>query len=148
MKSTWTERSIALVFVIAALAVTLACDDKKAERTEQKEVVQDTKPALSVNAFQLVNDYKSNEIAADGRYKGKVLEVSGTIESIAKDIMDTMYVSLEGGGEFEMRGVQCYFADSENSKLAKLSKGQQITIRGKCDGLMMNVLIKECLIVK
>ena len=107
-----------------------------------------TKPSLSVNAFQLVDDYKNNEVAADKQYKGKVLEVSGFIESIGKDLMDTMYVSLGGGGEFEMRGVQCYFADSETDNLATLSKGQQITITGRCDGLMGNVLLKECAICK
>ena len=102
----------------------------------------------TINAFQLVDDYKNNEVAADERYKGKVLEVSGSIESIGKDLMDTMYVSFGGGGKFELRRVQCFFDDSETDKLAKLSKGQWITIKGRCDGLMGNVLLKECAICK
>lgn len=140
--------------VILVIAMANSKDERNAKGGSSKGSTEgtvrsdSTKPALSMNAFQLVNDYKSNEVAADEHYKGKVLEVSGIIRSIGKDIMDTMYVSLEGGGEFEMRGVQCYFADSERNKLATLSKGRWITIKGRCDGLMMNVLLKECVIVK
>ena len=101
-------------------------------------------PSISVSAAELVNDYKANEVAADARYKGKVVEVSGAIDRIGKDLIDTMYVSLSSGRQFEFRSVQCYFADSEEGKLSQLSNGQWITLKGRCDGLMGNVLVKEC----
>jgi hypothetical protein len=69
--------------------------------------------------------------------------VSGVIDSVGKDMTDTMYVSLKGGGEFEMRGVQCFFADSDKGQLTGLSKGRYVTIKGKCEGLMMNVLLNR-----
>jgi hypothetical protein len=103
--------------------------------------------AIRVSALELISAYKDNEVAADERYKGGVLEVSGMTDSIGKDILDTMHVVLKGGGEFEFRGVQCSFDDKHKGSLANLSKGQFITIRGKCEGLMGNVQLRECEIV-
>jgi hypothetical protein len=109
---------------------------------------QDTSSELHVSAMALVDDYKNNEVAADEKYKGKTLKVNGFIGDIKKDITDTMYVILQSGGEYELRNVQCFFADSEKEKLTQLSKGQVITVEGRCDGLMMNVLLRDCVIVK
>ena len=100
----------------------------------------------NLDAFTLVREYSNNEVAADEKYKGKLLVVSGVIDKIGKDIADAMYVELKGGGEFELRGVQCYCDDSHT--LSGLSNGQWVKIRGTCDGLMMNVQLKECEIVK
>ena len=120
------------------------------EEASGNSSVKRTKPseAIKIESWGLVEAYESNEVAADERYKGKVLEVSGVVNAVKKDILDTMYIELKGGGEFELRGVQCYFDDSHTNSLSNLSKGQWVTIRGRCDGLMMNVLLKECEITK
>lgn len=104
--------------------------------------------AMKVSASELFQDYKSNEVAADEKYKGKMLEVTGTVHSIGKDIVNTIYVTLEGGGRFEIMSVQCYFSDKHKSEAAQLSKGQTITVRGRCEGKFGNVHIKKCEFVK
>lgn len=104
--------------------------------------------AMKVSASELFQDYKSNEVAADEKYKGKTLEVTGTVHSIGKDILNTIYVTLEGGGRFEIMSVQCYFSDKYKSEAARLSKGQMITVRGRCEGKFGNVQIKKCEFVK
>lgn len=104
--------------------------------------------AISLSAEQVVNEYKRNEVAADQKYKGKVLQVHGQIDAIGKDLTNTMYVVLNGGGEFELRAVQCFFHDRHEAQLGSLSKGQIVKIQGKCDGLMMNVLLKNCTLVQ
>jgi hypothetical protein len=43
------------------------------------------------------------------------------------------------------RQVQCYFDDSKTA--AQLNKGMRVTFYGKCDGLMINVLMKDCKLV-
>jgi hypothetical protein len=125
-----------------------AGEPSPSSRRNHRSESSEPTPAIKTSAIQLVNDYKANEVAADQTYKGKIVEVSGVIESVAKDIMDTMYVSLHGGAEFEFRGVQCYFASKNTARLARLSKGLPITIKGQCDGLMGNVLLKNCIIVE
>jgi hypothetical protein len=52
--------------------------------------------AQEVSSSELYSAYNSNEVAADEQYKDKQVKVTGEVESIGKDLMDTMYVSLKG----------------------------------------------------
>ncbi|MHC5079772.1 MAG: OB-fold protein, partial [Planctomycetota bacterium] len=104
------------------------------------------KPALTVSAAQLFKDYEENEVAADEKYKGKILQVSGEVSDIGKDIMDKMYVNLKTENMF--MHVQCYFSDKHKDKLKTMKKGQQVTIKGKCDGKLMGVNLRGCLLVE
>ena len=106
------------------------------------KITADTKPNLIVSAKKLYKDYNANEIAADEKYKGKIIEVTGVIRDIGNDIMDIAYVTLVGDQYFG--DIQCYF--SEKSVVASLSKGKRITIIGNCSGLMMNVHINNCIV--
>jgi hypothetical protein len=104
--------------------------------------------AISVTANRLVNEYKANEVAADEKFKGKMLLIEGLVDKIGKDILDTSYVALTSGAEFEFVGVQCFFAKKDNAMLAGLHKGQKVAIKGRCDGLMGNVLIKDSVLLR
>lgn len=138
-----TRFCVGVIAFAAGLAVLLACRDNFTDKTAQKKV-ENTAPALSVTAETLMADYTANEIAADGRYKGKVLRISGTVNGIAKDLLDTMYVTLSAGGPYSILNVQCYFPKGATARLAALKKGAQITVKGRCEGKMGNVLVKNC----
>jgi len=99
--------------------------------------------AIAVSAERLLADYKTNEIAADEKYKGHLLEITGTVETIGKDVLDNMYVSLKSGQEFDFRSVQCYFGQRFAARAASLQPGQRITIRGRCKGLFGTVGIDD-----
>jgi hypothetical protein len=71
----------------------------------------------------------------------KSIEIA--IEEIKKDIVDDIYVTLKGSDG--LRQVQCYFDNKEIA--AKLQKGMNVVFKGKCDGLMMNVIMKDCELV-
>tara|TARA_X000000368_G_scaffold392746_1_gene357779 strand:- start:207 stop:608 length:402 start_codon:yes stop_codon:yes gene_type:complete len=101
-----------------------------------------TNPVLTVNSKNLYNDYNNNEIAADDKYKGKIIQVKGTIRDIGNDIMDEAYVTLIGDEFFG--DVQCFFSDK--SYLVDVKKGQNINVVGYCDGLFMNVIMRNCII--
>jgi len=101
-----------------------------------------TNPVLTVNSKNLYNDYNNNEIAADDKYKGKIIQVKGTIRDIGNDIMDEAYVTLVGDEFFG--DVQCFFSDK--SYLVDVKKGQNINVVGYCDGLFMNVIMRNCII--
>ena len=92
--------------------------------------------------------YEANEVAADAKYKSKILKVTGVVDSIGKDILDTPYVTLTSGGQYEVWGVQCMFDKKHEPELAQLTKGQTVTVQGKCDGYLINVLMKDCVLVR
>lgn len=102
--------------------------------------------AIKVDAKKLNADYEANEVSADNQYKGEIIEVSGTIKDIGKDILDNPYVSFENGNN--IFGVQCMFDKSDATALASLSKAQKITLTGKVSGKLGNVIINDCKIVQ
>lgn len=103
-------------------------------------------PIASLSAVSLFGAYEDNEVAADEQYKGKILEVSGVVDSIGKDILNQPYIALSLGQPYKIGRVQCFFSDSDISKLAKISKGAEIRVRGKCIGKMGNILLHDCIL--
>lgn len=95
-------------------------------------------PVAELTASQLFSAYEDNEVAADNAYKGKWIKVSGTVESIGKDILDDPYIAFKTGDL--AFSVQVYFDDA--SKLGSIKKGQRLTVIGKCDGKLGNVFVK------
>ncbi len=113
------------------------------ENLEQSpKVTPNSNPSVIITASKLYKEYNANEIAADEKYKGKIIEVTGVIRDIGNDIMDNAYITLVGDEYFG--DIQCYF--NEKSVVAKLSKGKRITVIGSCSGLMMNVQINNCIV--
>ena len=109
---------------------------------QSPKVPSDSNPSVTISASKLYKEYNENEIAADEKYKGKIIEVTGVIRDIGNDIMDNAYITLVGDEYFG--DIQCYF--NEKSVVAKLSKGKRITVIGSCSGLMMNVQINNCIV--
>ena len=126
--------------LVSLLFIALAIGSSSDSATEEEISSQD--PAYQVTAAQLYADYETNGVAADQKYKGKVILVVGEVENIDRDIMDDIYVTLATG---ELIGsVQCMFSESHANEASALRKGQRIAIKGKCDGQMMNVILRGC----
>ena len=95
-----------------------------------------------ISANKLYAAYDQNEVAADEKYKGKKLGVTGVIGDIGKDVFDEPYVSLNIG---YLQNINCYFDEDNNKIISKLRKGQRVTIIGECKGKSItNVILKEC----
>ncbi|MDR3133077.1 MAG: OB-fold putative lipoprotein [Prevotellaceae bacterium] len=129
--------AVVLAFVFFAVA---SSDDKSTE----KEISEtDLASAIHISASTLYEDYDANEISADQKYKGKVLVITGRIESIGKDITDNIYVALEGDGFINV--VQCMFSDDHVSETSELRKGQSVKIKGRCSGQTLgSIIVRGC----
>ncbi len=145
------SKSIELVsslFVsVVILAVALGCDkDSSSKSRSASSSVSETpaEPELKVPAAEIINAYKGNEVAADSQYKNKVVEITGVVGDIKKDLLDDIYVTLGTGEQFEIPIVQCFLAEGMEAKAGSLKQGSQLTVTGRVDGLLMNVLVKEC----
>ncbi len=127
--------SLAGLLVFGILAVGSIDTDTDTQK------VQSQAASHTLSANQLYSEYHNNEVAADAKYKGKVVIVSGTIQDIRKDIMDNAYIVIGGRGFLD--GVQCTFTKGEESSVARLSKGERVTIKGEVAGKMGNVLVNK-----
>ena len=101
---------------------------------------------IAVSATDLMQAYEDNQIAADAKYKGKILIVKGTINKMGGDnqpsvLLDTNNIAW---------GIQCVFPRESVSSLASLRTGQTIRIEGKCNGRRYNasVVLQDCSIVR
>lgn len=90
-----------------------------------------TEKPIAVQAKALTKEYDENELAADAKYKDKMLAVSGKVSNIA-ETMGNVTVQLEGYNI--AKNVMCSFDEAEKANVAKLKKGQQVTLIGKGDG--------------
>jgi RNA polymerase subunit RPABC4/transcription elongation factor Spt4 len=111
-----------------------------------KQSTSESEPeqSISVTAEQLLEAYNENEVKADSQYKGKVLEVTGIVNTIGKDILDEAYVTVGSGEPYEVWSVQCYFGKGDLDSISELSPGDTVTISGKCSGKTLNVALKQC----
>lgn len=92
-----------------------------AAKTEQSAPAAD---AIKITARELFKAYSANEVAADSRFKGKPIEITGIVESISSDITDEPVVQLAGGEMFQM----VHANGLDTATAAGLSKGQEITL--------------------
>ncbi|WP_296223201.1 OB-fold protein [Ralstonia sp. UBA689] len=81
-------------------------------------------PPLPVKAEALFRAYDDNEVAADQKYKGKSLLVSGTVQSIDKDFTDGIVVKLGAGNPF--MPVHAYLDKEHEAVAASLKKGAKV----------------------
>lgn len=98
--------------------------------------------SYTLTAKQLYDEYDANKVAAEAKYDSKIVTVTGTIQSIGKDVADNAYIVIDGMG---LDGVQCLFPEGQESAISQLSKGQEIVAKGKVDGQAIgNIIVRNC----
>jgi hypothetical protein len=97
-----------------------------------------------VDIRKLLAEYADNEVRADAAFKGRYVLVDGIVSDVKRDILNTIYITIGTGRVLEIPQVQCFFSEAHAAQAAKFSKGSKITVRGRVDGLMGNVLLRDC----
>jgi hypothetical protein len=145
-----SRRLEALAHVAILLAALLACksgskgDDSRASPGAARDPAPAAESVATIKAADILADYKGNEVRGDAKWKGKLVKVVGIVGDIKKDIMDTPYVTVGTGADFEIPMVQCSLKGGQEGAAANLSKGQAVALKGRVSGLMMNVQLDDC----
>ena len=103
--------------------------------------------SVTVGAVRLFREYEENEVAADTRYKGKRLRVTGTVVSVERDAdgSPVLYL-LSGNPIFRTMATldRAFIPDA-----AQLKKGDQIVVRCICAGLEMRMpQLQKCMLLE
>lgn len=99
--------------------------------------------AITVSAVELYKSYSANEVAADQKYKGKLLQISGTVQSIDKSVFNTIVVHLRSGNEFS--SVYAELEDMHEQIAAQLTKGEKINFLCQGGGrLLDSPIVRKC----
>jgi hypothetical protein len=96
----------------------------------------------SIGADSLYRQYQSDEHAADLKYLGKVIEVTGKISEIQHNGASEIWIlSAQSGGG----GINCeLFPGAKTDPHPKT--GDTVTIKGKCTGFLMDVNLADCVL--
>ncbi len=134
-------------------------DTKLADEKFQKQLLEDlakdrikeairSGPGLPVTAEKLEADYLMNVVAAELKYKEKVLEVTGTVVRVVREVGKTTYtLELETGEG--TKTINCDFTEQQKHPLASVERGHQVKVRGLCTGRTNEfVQLKDCVLVK
>ena len=84
-----------------------------------------------------------DEKKANAKYLGKIVEVSGIISEKTKDRIGNYNITLQGP---DLAGIGCEFENKVQDKLANLKEGQEVKIKGICTGVLMDVVLVDCVI--
>lgn len=106
----------------------------------------DITPQEKMDATELAKAYDENEMAADKKYAGKIIEVTGVISSIYNED-DTIINVLLNTDDF-LPKISCSMAVSEIPAIKKYTIHQPIIIKGYCTGYLLDVKLNRCVIVK
>jgi len=113
-----------------------------------------TPPMCVLTTKQLYDEYQTNEIASDLKYKGKVIVVAGFIQDISAGTFSGANVTLDSKSKIGflssiLSEVSCSFTKSEFASVAKLSKEQWINVKGRVKGKgMAQVMLDKCTLYK
>lgn len=134
---------------IAALLVTglgfLAAGCEMPDEASGSGSKSSAKPDVKVEAKKILKEFEDNEAAADGKYKGKTVAVSGVVDKVDTELLDDnqYVVRIGAGSDFELTTVNCN--DQTSKDVSKIKKGQKLTVIGAFDdGGDLGVELKDC----
>lgn len=111
--------------------------------------VENEAPAFTIEANILFDEYNTDEEATNLKYGDKVLQVSGDIAELS---IEGYQVSITLNDEME--GINCSLdsvaIDQNKELINQLKIGDNITLKGKCDGfdMIMGVVLTRCYIIE
>ena len=134
----WMKQRGCLVWALAGIAGVVLLGEfgpeapvkDRAELVAEAAVAQAEAEAarvLKVSPVELRRAYDENEVAAQAKYGGHPLEVTGVVSAILLDVTDDPIVVFESGDRFNQ--VQAGFNKEAGAATAALKKGQTVTVR-------------------
>jgi hypothetical protein len=104
-------------------------------------------PDIEINITEFLTAYATDATAADARFGGKVIKLTGVISRIElRDYLDQNYVNLSNQADNILEHVRCFFNKKYGPELGQLVVGNSITVQGTYDGSVINMRLKDCIL--
>ena len=126
-----------LLLMVPILSLTACGGSEESAPSESAAAQPAAEPApKAIKASQLAGDYSLDEAAADARFKGKTIDVTGMIVAFGTNKSNVSYVNLQGTGYGDDAGtaVQCLLTESGLEALSRVRVTELVTIRGTVEG--------------
>ena len=131
-----------IVLILSACSSTTPTDSNTP--SSNSEVQATPEAAIEVDTKAFVTEFDENQLAAEAKYKGKIVKFTGYVDNISEDIVGEAFVKIDPNNDQYYYGtsIQCYFKSKD--ALLNLKNGQQVTLQGRFDSQIMNILVKDC----
>jgi hypothetical protein len=107
-----------------------------------------TPTAIEVTVDELLSAYATDVAATDERFGNKILKVTGVVNRIeVKDFLDFDYITLTNAENNLLQHVRCFFDKKHGPELNQLTTGQKVTVQGTYDGSIVNIRLRDCVLV-
>ena len=135
-----------LLLMSLLLALQLAC----ATDAEIERGIVGEPTTLEVSAAELRFDYDANDVAADLKYKDKVVALTGYVSGIHSKDLDGASVTLKTDSFVEE--VRCHFTQAHLQEVASLREGDWVRFRGRVEGKgltdIFDISIRACSVLE
>lgn len=103
--------------------------------------INDLKVDATVTADELFNAFEADALVAGEKYLGKVIEVSGKVQSVSDVVLLEAQAAMDGGVQASLKA---------GEKAEKAVVGAEIKLKCQCSGrddLFGSVVMKDCVIL-
>jgi len=133
------EIILTLLTILIATVFGYAWNEYHRQPADTKYMAEQEK----IEAMALVKEFTTDETTANRLYNDKVVSVKGTVLKIENngDVRDIVL-----GNETSPQGVICEFQAKHKKEADKIRPGQQITVKGVCTGMLLDVVLVRCVL--
>ena len=116
-------------------------------KTQEPAAAQEPEPTeVEINAKKLIEAYETDKETAETKYKGKILIITGVVDSIFIS-GDNPYVLLTSGEPYAT-GAKCIFTENDASKMFQLEAGKTVKVQGKIGDYAIDIIVNDCIFVQ
>ncbi len=133
------KKALLILFIIIIIGFVYAF--YQYNKTNQS--LQNQKADYAVIYTELINEFETNEEKSNEKYLDKIIEFDCVISEVHKE-NGNINVSIKGN---DLTGIDCTFEKNSNYNLIKAKEGKHVKIKGKCAGLLLDIVFVDCVIV-
>lgn len=128
-------------------------EEDSEEVAEAREPVADTETPeppgiLNINIKDLSEACEADSEAAEARFAGSILQITAEVGRIpVVESSENPCIILISSEEPTAMNVLCIFDKRYEEEVNRLSEGQLVTVQGRYDGCVMNVLVNDCVLI-
>jgi len=101
--------------------------------------IRDAKADFEIDSSELIKEFATNEEGASKKYLDKILTVTGHVREV-----DISSASVFMEGSDPLSSITCSFYPDELDHLKNLKAGDEIQVKGKCTGKLMDIVMNNC----
>jgi len=128
-------------------------EEDSVEVDETRELVTDTETPeppgiINITIRDLSEACEADSEAAEARFAGSILQITAEVGRIpVVESSENPCIILISSEEPTSMNILCIFDKRHEEEVNRLSEGQLVTVQGRYDGCVMNILVNDCVLI-